>query len=146
MYNRSASVPKDKGVKCQFIQSTFNAGSSAQYHSGREQDPVRERRSESGIDDSKTDYRVAFLDEDTGEVYEGGWCPELRQRHGRGICAYADGTLYEGSWIYGKEQGKGSLMTGNRQLIYLGEWVDGYIHGKYLISNLQTPLSCSMIF
>ena len=39
-------------------------------------------------------YKSAFLDEDTGEVYEGSWFNGMR--HGKGICLYTDGTMYEG--------------------------------------------------
>lgn len=76
-------------------------------------------------------------------------------RHGRGICLYTDGCLYEGQWVLGKEQGRGLLMTGDRQvsaqtkltvvdfillslqIIYFGDFFDGLMHGQgvYNFSN-----------
>ena len=73
------------------------------------------------------DFRAAFYDEQTGEVYEGGWFNG--KRHGRGICLYIDGSMYEGNWNYGKEHGHGQLMSGDRQVICVGEWMDGLLHG-----------------
>jgi hypothetical protein len=80
-------------------------------------------------DDSGCDYRCAFLDADSGEVYEGGWLPRLMKRHGLGICLYADGRIYEGLWSMGREHGRGQLLTGDRQPVYVGEWLDGQMHG-----------------
>lgn len=54
----------------------------------------------------------------------------LGTRHGLGICLYADGTMYEGHWYHGREHGTGSLMTGDRQKIYVGDWMEGYIQGQ----------------
>jgi hypothetical protein len=73
------------------------------------------------------DYRAAFYDEGSGEVYEGGWYNG--KRHGRGICMYVDGTMFEGNWSLGKEQGHGQLLSGDRHVIYMGEWFDGLMHG-----------------
>jgi len=73
------------------------------------------------------DFRAAFYDEQTGEVFEGGWFNG--KRHGRGICLYIDGSMYEGNWNYGKEHGHGQLMSGDRQVICVGEWMDGLLHG-----------------
>jgi len=78
-------------------------------------------------DDPDTDYREAFMDCDTGEIYEGGWYYGMR--HGKGVCVYSDGLMYEGSWVMGKEHGKGLLMTGDRQVIYTGDWLEGNMHG-----------------
>lgn len=72
-------------------------------------------------------YREAFMDVDTGEIYEGEWYGGYRT--GRGIVVYADGLMYEGQWLRGREHGKGELMTGDRQLIYSGDWMDGVFHG-----------------
>lgn len=78
-------------------------------------------------DDPESTYREAYMDCDTGEVYEGGWYYGLR--HGKGICIYSDGLMYEGSWVANKEHGKGQLMTGDRQVIYTGDWLEGSMHG-----------------
>lgn len=37
-------------------------------------------------------------------------------RHGHGVCLYADGTMFEGAWVFGREHGRGVLMTGSRQV------------------------------
>lgn len=62
-------------------------------------------------------------------------------RNGRGVCLYSDGTLYEGSWVDffnfllippqvgGKEHGYGVWMTGERQIIYSGDWIEGKMQG-----------------
>ncbi|CAE7376019.1 PIP5K6, partial [Symbiodinium microadriaticum] len=74
-------------------------------------------------------YRSAFLDDTTGEVYEGGWCNGLR--HGYGVAVFVDGTMYEGSWVNGREHGQGQWMSSNRQqVLYKGEWADGRMHGS----------------
>eukprot|EP01039_Chlorochromonas_danica_P006823 gene6823-7537_t len=73
-------------------------------------------------------YREAFLDVDSGEIYEGQWSHGVR--HGFGLCLYCHGLLYEGQWLRGREHGKGTLMTADRQIIYTGDWVDGNMHGS----------------
>jgi hypothetical protein len=78
-------------------------------------------------DDPDTSYREAFMDCDSGELYEGGWY--YGTRHGKGICLYSDGLMYEGNWVANKEHGKGTLMTGDRQIIYTGDWLEGNMHG-----------------
>lgn len=78
-------------------------------------------------EDTFCDFKDAFLDENTGEIYEGGW--KFGMKHGPGICLYNDGLLYDGNWNNGKECGKGTLMTGDRKLIYCGDWVEGIIQG-----------------
>ena len=77
------------------------------------------------------DYKIAFLDEENGEVYEGEWSQGCR--HGAGICLYPDGTMFEGNWVFGKIHGHGQLLTGDRQVIYCGDWLDGLMqgHGTY---------------
>ncbi len=86
-------------------------------------------------DDPHSDYREAFQDVDTGEIYEGQYA--MGYRHGHGICLYIDGLMYEGSWYKGREHGRGELMTGNRRLIYSGDWIEGYMHGygSYYFGN-----------
>lgn len=81
------------------------------------------------------DYKSAFFDETTGEVFEGGW--HSGKRHGRGICLFIDGSMFEGNWSLGKESGHGQLLSGDRQVIYMGEWQDGLMHGHgtYNFSN-----------
>eukprot|EP01038_Epipyxis_sp_PR26KG_P015710 gene15710-21266_t len=78
-------------------------------------------------DDPNSDFKDAFLNVDTGEIYEGGW--SYGMRHGKGICVFPDGLMYEGYWHGDKEQGYGVLMTGDRQVIYTGDWFEGQMHG-----------------
>ena len=96
----------------------------------RQRDRDREEALERELDDAEADYRVAFLDEESGEVYEGGWHPYAQRRHGMGVCLYVDGTIYEGNWMLGREHGRGQLLTGERHVIYVGEWSEGMVHGQ----------------
>lgn len=73
-------------------------------------------------------YRDAFMDSETGEIYEGEWYNG--HRHGRGIVLYADGLMYEGTWLKGKEHGKGDLMLSDRTIVYTGDWYEGFFHGQ----------------
>ena len=77
--------------------------------------------------DDSLDYRGACYDDNTGEVYEGGW--RGQKRHGRGIVLYPDGSMYEGQWVNGKEHGHGQLMTSDRKVLYSGDWTEGLMHG-----------------
>lgn len=62
-------------------------------------------------------------------VYEGEMLDT--KRHGRGICLFSNGLLYEGEWKLDKEQGQGSLMSADRKrIMYRGEWLAGKMHGK----------------
>ena len=84
---------------------------------------------ENAVEDTLSNHKSAFLDEETGEVYEGGWCPYQHLRSGKGICLFPDGLMYEGFWFNGKEHGRGQLMTTERMILYSGEWADGLMHG-----------------
>ena len=89
-----------------------------------------------GIDDDvDPTYKHTFFDDDTGEIYEGGWMDG--KRDGKGICLFANGLIYEGLWASGVEMGFGQLMTTDRRLLYSGEWMDGLTHGHgtYTFSN-----------
>lgn len=83
-------------------------------------------------------YRPVYFDEETNSYYEGWWCSGYR--NGRGICLYSDKLMYEGNWLMGRETGRGVLMTGNRQVLYRGDWVDGCFHGNgtYTFPNGDT--------
>jgi hypothetical protein len=73
-------------------------------------------------------YKSAYLDEETGEIYEGEW--SCGYKHGRGICLYPDLVMYEGNWVFGKPSGLGLLMSSKREIIYEGEFLDGKLHGR----------------
>ena len=62
-------------------------------------------------------------------VYEGEMLNG--QRHGRGICLYDNGLIYEGTWLFDKESGYGTLLSGDRKrIIYEGEFERGRISGR----------------
>lgn len=64
-------------------------------------------------------------------VYEGEFLHGKCIRHGRGVCLYNNGTLYEGEWKRNREHGKGTLMTADRRwIVYSGEWERGRMHGQ----------------
>jgi hypothetical protein len=139
-------MSKEKGGGGQFLAGSSSSGHipfPSQRERDREKDRERNRNREKEqdmereLDDSNSDYRIAYMDDETGEVYEGGWYAHAQRRHGMGICLYSDGTMYEGSWSMGREHGKGQLMTGERSTIYEGEWVDGTMTGQgtYNFSN-----------
>mmetsp|Transcript_14674 Transcript_14674/g.22141 ORF Transcript_14674/g.22141 Transcript_14674/m.22141 type:complete len:748 (+) Transcript_14674:55-2298(+) len=103
---------------------TSSIGFTPSYMKSIQQDQLSDAYS----DDIQDDYRHAFYDEDTGDVYEGGW--ENGLRHGKGIALFPDGTMYEGTWLNGKKHGFGQLMDSNRQVIFSGEWYEGKFSGK----------------
>lgn len=80
------------------------------------------------LDNPDATYREAFQDCDTGEIYEGEVSRGLR--HGRGVLLYADGLLYEGHFWKGREHGHGVLMTGDRTIVYTGDWLEGSFNGR----------------
>jgi len=61
--------------------------------------------------------------------YTGGWINGTR--HGTGRTLWSDGTLYQGQYKAGWEQGIGVLRQGSEQ--YEGEFQDGKKHGKGII-------------
>ena len=50
-------------------------------------------------------------------------------RQGVGNCTYADGSVYEGSWLNGTRHGKGKYTFSNGA-IYDGMWEHNMMHGK----------------
>ena len=95
------------------------------------------------LDRVDVDFRSSYYDEQSSEVYEGGW--NNGKRHGRGICLYADGSLYEGQWINGKEHGHGQLMMSDRKILYTGEWMDGLMHGHGSYNFYKKPYFWGMM-
>jgi hypothetical protein len=64
-------------------------------------------------------------------VYEGEMLHGKSMRHGRGVCLYNNGTLYEGEWKRNREHGVGTLRTADRRrIIYTGDWERGRMHGQ----------------
>jgi hypothetical protein len=79
------------------------------------------------FEDIDEGYKNATFNDETGEIFEGGW--QDGKRYGKGICLFANGFMYEGNWVAGQENGRGQLMDGDRKIIYIGEWADGLMHG-----------------
>mmetsp|Transcript_6831 Transcript_6831/g.9001 ORF Transcript_6831/g.9001 Transcript_6831/m.9001 type:complete len:748 (+) Transcript_6831:2-2245(+) len=76
-------------------------------------------------------WRSAYIvNEETGEIYEGGWLHG--KRHYVGVCVYPNGNMYEGEWKHGLEHGKGKLMTPERGIIFEGYFQEGKISGRGL--------------
>lgn len=59
------------------------------------------------------------------------------KQHGYGISLRADGTMYKGQWSTGRESGEGELTGVDGNIIYKGEFLDGYFSGpgQYFFSN-----------
>lgn len=129
---RSQSEVSFSGVGTSSISTTpiRNKGSSS-VHDHPSKSEIKATHAPSinyhDVHDKTERYRSVFFDENLGSYYEGWWA--FGNRHGEGVCLYADKTLYEGHWNLGREHGKGALMTADRKDIYRGEWVDGVFHG-----------------
>lgn len=108
------------GIPAEFVPPPAVSSSASRTPSGDRQ------RTKS--DQSSQSWRPAYVDDEAGQVYEGGW--EKGERTGHGTCVYSNGHMYEGNWRRGKEHGQGHLMTGDRKTIYKGDWVDGKLCGK----------------
>jgi len=68
----------------------------------------------------------------TGDVYVGDWEDNLK--HGFGTQTWKNGEKYEGGWVHGKRQGKGTHWVkrssgGKLRKLYTGDWVDNRMHG-----------------
>lgn len=63
-----------------------------------------------------------------GAVYRGEWNPK-KQRNGRGIQKWRDGTKYIGEWANDKANGYGKLIHGDGD-VYEGEFLDDQAHGQ----------------
>ena len=61
--------------------------------------------------------------------YDGQWNQESNLRHGLGIQAWQDGSIYQGMWADDKANGKGRLIHADGD-IYEGEWKDDKAHGQ----------------
>ena len=60
--------------------------------------------------------------------YRGEW-NEDKQRDGKGINYYEDGSIYEGYWLADKPSGRGRITRTDGE-VYEGDWLDGLPHGK----------------
>lgn len=78
-----------------------------------------------------------------GEKYKGEF--DLNYRHGKGVCCYANGSKYAGSWYRGLASGFGiylapqSTVTNEARGVdkYIGQWDGGMKHGmgRYVFSG-----------
>jgi hypothetical protein len=112
----AAAGSLDPAAAAQQIAERTRATAAAARTAAEAQDPTEEV------------WRAAFLDDATGEVYEGGW--HKGRRASLGACVFPNGNMYEGEWRRGREHGHGALMTGTRRVIYSGDWVDGKLCGR----------------
>lgn len=60
--------------------------------------------------------------------YKGEWSIDSKQRYGKGIQVWADGSVYQGYWKEGKAHGKGRLIHADGD-VYEGEWEDDEANG-----------------
>lgn len=58
-------------------------------------------------------------------VCVGEWVDDVP--HGRGVCRFADGNVYDGQWTHGKMTGVGKLT--NKAGTYTGELQNGLFDG-----------------
>uniref|UniRef100_A0A7S3PET0 MORN repeat-containing protein 5 n=1 Tax=Aplanochytrium stocchinoi TaxID=215587 RepID=A0A7S3PET0_9STRA len=61
------------------------------------------------------------------EVYKG--FSKDAERNGYGICAYANGYVYEGQWLHGLMEGRGIITDPRGSIVYQGEFVKNRISG-----------------
>lgn len=66
-----------------------------------------------------------------GSIYRGD-VNEAKQPHGQGTLTYADGSVLECTWLYGKANGQGRLSDGKKQPDWILEttYADDYMQGK----------------
>lgn len=65
------------------------------------------------------------------------------QPDGDGVCTYANGDVYQGSWIGGAFGGKGTMVL-NDGTIIAGYWKDGQFLGRELPATAEAPASPSV--
>ncbi|GMF22429.1 unnamed protein product [Phytophthora lilii] len=67
------------------------------------------------------EWTITFFDGSkfTGECVGG-------RPHGRGICKYAGGDLYDGMWVHGKRHGAGSGFFANGES-FVGQWENNHV-------------------
>ena len=51
-------------------------------------------------------------------------------QEGFGIQTWIDNSTYEGFWINGEHNGKGTKIWKDDNLSYTGEWKEGFKHGQ----------------
>ncbi|OMJ77103.1 hypothetical protein SteCoe_23375 [Stentor coeruleus] len=64
---------------------------------------------------------------ENGSIYTGEWNSN-KERHGKGVNIWKDGSLYEGYWEKDKPNGRGRLIHSNGD-VYQGEWINDKAHG-----------------
>ena len=78
------------------------------------------------------EWRAAYHDHASDEVYCGEVAAETGLRHGLGVVVYLahEHRIYEGEWRHGREHGRGVLLAKDRTVLYDGEFTDGRLHGR----------------
>jgi hypothetical protein len=64
---------------------------------------------------------------DNGAEYTGEWNQE-KQKEGKGVQTWVDGSIYEGYWRKDKANGRGRLIHADGD-VYTGDWKDDKAHG-----------------
>lgn len=54
----------------------------------------------------------------------------MEKHHGRGRLTYANGDVYQGDWVAGRQEGTGVFVNRATATVYDGTWVDGMKHGN----------------
>jgi hypothetical protein len=60
-------------------------------------------------------------------------------KHGKGVCKYIDGSVYDGTWVEGRREGEGEFRLKDGTT-YKGEWANDMKHGngKIIMPNGET--------
>mmetsp|Transcript_31626 Transcript_31626/g.104629 ORF Transcript_31626/g.104629 Transcript_31626/m.104629 type:complete len:529 (+) Transcript_31626:298-1884(+) len=126
-------VPRDQkpGPSHDHVQKR-RCDACAQNQVDDQADSSDELSSEDEDEMPESNWRAAFIDEDSDEIYEGCVCPITGLRHGLGAVVHlAHGhRIYEGEWRHGREHGRGILFSRDRTTVYDGEFADGKLHGR----------------
>lgn len=66
-----------------------------------------------------------------GDQYAGQWLIANGQniREGKGVCYYADGSVYQGWWCRDQPHGWGRFINAKTHSAYQGQWLQGKMHG-----------------
>jgi hypothetical protein len=66
------------------------------------------------------------------EEYRGKFNLKGERHSEHGVCVYADGSIYRGSWRNGRRNGRGTMEDSKTKELYDGKWVGGERLGKGL--------------